>query len=464
MKSYLRFLPAGTLTICLFILCGCSKQNSSKSSPNALGSTSKGATALTPFGVLPKSHVHLVEPGFYLLLKNGHVWKASSATKNLVEDFGEISPATGGARPTVEPTGGHNFVTQPSTVWQTYAQWQNTSSTPISSFSTTYTVPAAPLGEDDESFFVFNALGQSLTTTTITPALQFGYSAAGGGQYNWGVANWYSWVSGSNVYAAFTAVQTVSPGNSLTGVIAYTGQQSNGSYNYTSTFTGFSNSLNVVDGDVYTGDVNGTQQNVTIPFVNNQVWAFLSLEAYNYDGYRDGFDVPFYNDFPASADIKLTDISLYTGSSPASVTWSPLTGTEAFWGENAVVVSNNSSGSGEVDLYYHSSGPEINGASGYYFYSGKQSGGGWIEATPGSLVTVEVTTGGPPFGGGTYGTTFYLDGGYTFTNGSTMLSCSGSPSSSNTAQFYMPSIGTVDWTGTFSESNSEGSGSVQVSN
>jgi hypothetical protein len=403
-----------------------------------------------------------VESGYHLLIKNGHLWKTATATGKAVQDFGEVSrPVV--ASGTKEPAGGKNFIPQPALTWQTYAQWQNTSGTPISSFSTTYTVPPAPTGEDYQTIFIFNGLSQAFTTDVITPALQFGNSAAGGA-YNWGIANWYGWTSGSNTYAAFTAVQTVSPTNSVTGVITYTGQQSNGSYNYTSAFTGYTNSLTIVDGDVYSGEENGTLQNVTIPVVNNQVWACLTLESYNNDGYREGYDVPFWDDYPSSTDIKMTDISIFTGTTNPTVSWSPETGTEAFWGENAVVKSNNSSGSGEVDLYYQSSVPEINGATGYYFYSGKQSGGGWIEAAPGTLVTVEVTAGGPPYGGGTYGTTFYLDGGYTFITGGSMLSCSGGTSSSNSAQFYMPSIGTVDWTGTFSESNSEGSGSVQVSN
>ncbi len=200
---------------------------------------------------------------------------------------------------------------------------------------------------------------------------------------------------------------------------------------------------------------------MTIPFVNQQPWAFVTLEAYNRNGYRAGYDVPFYYDFPADMDVKMTNISLTTGTSPAALTWSPAVGQNAFWGENAVVVSNNSAGNGEVDLYFHSAGPEINGSSGYSFTAAEKTGGGWLEAAPGRLVTVTVSASGAP-GYGPYAQYFYLPSGVTFTNGATQLSCSGTSYCSASAQFYMTSYGTIDWTGVFDEPNTYGGGSVSV--
>ena len=103
--------------------------------------------------------------------------------------------------------------------------------------------------------------------------------------------------------------------------------------------------------------------------------------------------------------------------------------------------------------------PLIDGSSSYSFYSGKQSGGGTITGTPGRTVTVSLSASGPP-GAGNYSTEFNIGNGVTLSNGSTGVSVT---NGSTSVTFVMPAIGSVPWTGVFTESNSEGGGGVSVS-
>lgn len=106
--------------------------------------------------------------------------------------------------------------------------------------------------------------------------------------------------------------------------------------------------------------------------------------------------------------------------------------------------------------------PMINGSTSFYFSASVLNGSGVINATPGTTVTVRVSAGGPP-SGGTYYTAFYLTGASFNSNTSgssyTTLTTSGG---SNTATFIMPVNGAVSWSGSFSESNTSGSGGITV--
>lgn len=103
--------------------------------------------------------------------------------------------------------------------------------------------------------------------------------------------------------------------------------------------------------------------------------------------------------------------------------------------------------------------PQINGSNNFYFSATVRSGGGTINAIPGTVVTVTVSAGGPP--SGPYSTSMYISGA-SFSSGGTSLSTSGSSGSSATNTFVMPSSSYVNWTGNFSEPNTSGSGGIDV--
>jgi hypothetical protein len=106
--------------------------------------------------------------------------------------------------------------------------------------------------------------------------------------------------------------------------------------------------------------------------------------------------------------------------------------------------------------------PLINGGS--YVYFSVAAGtyhSGTITDTPGALVTVDVGAGGPP--GGTYQTSFTLTGA-TLSGGSNTIyaTSTGGATANNIQTFTMPSSGSVGFSGSFSEPNDDGSGSIGV--
>lgn len=119
--------------------------------------------------------------------------------------------------------------------------WGNTApdAVPISSFRTTWTVPPIPeTGHGAQLLYLFNALQPTSGVSRILqPVLQYGVSAAGGGDY-WSVASW--WVNDGE--ASFTPAIEVTPGQSLEGILTLTSintsDADNQVYEYTSAFAG----------------------------------------------------------------------------------------------------------------------------------------------------------------------------------------------------------------------------------
>lgn len=72
----------------------------------------------------------------------------------------------------------------------TPADFCMTGSSPISSFATTWKVPAAPTTNHQQTIFLFNSIEPASGNAILQPVLQYGPSAAGGGSY-WAVASWY---------------------------------------------------------------------------------------------------------------------------------------------------------------------------------------------------------------------------------------------------------------------------------
>ena len=99
------------------------------------------------------------------------------------------------------------------TGWITYASWSNSTGTPVSSFSTQWYVPPAPIAEDGQIIFLFNGIQNS--TMIYQPVLQWGVSAAGGGNY-WAVASWYA--DGQGGPAFHSDLVRVNPGDLLTRI------------------------------------------------------------------------------------------------------------------------------------------------------------------------------------------------------------------------------------------------------
>jgi len=306
---------------------------------------------LTPGGLRPRSLVHQLEPGQHVSVEGGRVRIIETATGKVVKDLGESAkaeegePPSGPARAPRRPADGAAPSGQAPTAgpvpalqdvgWIENAQWNNTGTQPIVSFTTTWVVPPASASSDSQTVFLFNALQPNSAAHILQPVLQWGPSAAGGGNY-WSITNWYAdGVGGASVYQS---LQKVNPGDVLQGVMTCTGKSSKG-YSYTSSFAGY------------------PSLDVTVTDVDQLTWAFETLEAYRpYNTTTKTFDpLSQCSDYPDTTLTAMYDIEIRTGTpgtsgTAATVNWFPVTSfTDC--GQSCVVVSNDSPG-GAVYLYY----------------------------------------------------------------------------------------------------------------
>ena len=179
------------------------------------------------------------------------------------------------------------------TGWVAYASWYNTGSSPISSFTTTWSVPPVPRTNHGQTVFLFNSIEPAAGNAILQPVLQYGPSAAGGGAY-WAVASWY--LVGGNTY--HTTPINVSVGKSLEGVITLTGHSGN-TYNYVTSFS----------------NVAGTTLRATGSA--QLVWATETLEAYQ---------ITSASDYPSGSTV-FSSINLKTSGGTPSVNWNPVSDT-----------------------------------------------------------------------------------------------------------------------------------------
>jgi hypothetical protein len=292
---------------------------------------------LTPGGLRPQSQVHLIEPGA-ILDGTGGQHRMLDKTGKVLADFGTIA-----AKPAGRPLMPGNVVKPGSTLvpgalatataktparvpsfgsgWITYASWTNSTGTPVSLFSTKWVVPPAPATQSGQTIFLFNGIQNS--TMIYQPVLQWGGSAAGGGNY-WAVASWY--VDGQGGPAFHSNLVQVSPGTVLTGIMTLTGQSAAG-FSYNSEFQGIAN----------TG----------FPVTNIQelTWCIETLECYG---------ITKCSDYPNTSKTQMYAINMETGKTHPVMTWTPATPVSDC-GQHTLIFDEDSDGSGEVDLWYKAS-------------------------------------------------------------------------------------------------------------
>ncbi|KAJ7463844.1 hypothetical protein B0H11DRAFT_2240786 [Mycena galericulata] len=235
-------------------------------------------TVLTPKGYRTNGNVTQVPLGGRIAHVGGDI-HVIDANNNVVKVVTPSPPAATKTTPAVAPE---------ETGWVTYASWLN-SGAAIGSFKTTWTVPPVPSGQHGQTLFLFNSIEPATFDAIMQPVLQYGGSAAGGGDY-WAVASWYLY--GSNTF--FTTPVQVSPGQQLNGEVQLVGT-SGSTYNYNSAFTNIGGSSLTVDGG------------------EELAWATITLEAYA---------VTEAADYPSGSTVfSGTNLELSNGQFP-SINWS----------------------------------------------------------------------------------------------------------------------------------------------
>jgi len=305
---------------------GCSKQNSapeSKSPGSANAASFNEPSVLTPFGMMPQSKVHFVEEGNSISVVGGRLQKIETATGKIVEDYGPVKRLDDNLNIGKQALAPANSILPAASGWIAYGFWANTDTVknPITSFTTTWTVPSVPTKQGNQTLFLFNGMQDGLTSSSyiIQPVLQWGSSAAGGGKY-WAITNWY--VSSANAF--YGTLEKVSSGTVLQGVMtetAHTGKL----YSYNSSFVGYPAAA----------DINATN-------IPQAWWNAETLETYSVTNVKTMY--------PPDVDVAMKSIQILEGSTNAPISWSTAQATKGS-ALKAVVVSNASPG-GEVDIYF----------------------------------------------------------------------------------------------------------------
>ena len=281
---------------------------------------------LTPGGPRSRSQVHLVESGTVLDGTGGRLRKLGGAGETLT-DFGIVQQRTAGVplhpgnvaylSPEVVPAFGSG--------WITYASWTNATGTPASSFATTWVVPDPPATQSGQVIFLFSGIQNS--TMIYQPVLQWGESAAGGGNY-WAVASWY--VDGQGGIALHSSLVQVNPGDTLVGVMTLTGQ-SGSQFSYDCSFQGIANA------------------SLPVSNIEQLTWLIETLECYG---------ITKASDYPDAALTEMRDISISTGATHPAMTWG-VNNAVTDCGQHTVIESSSST-AGIVDLNYY--GDQVNWA------------------------------------------------------------------------------------------------------
>jgi hypothetical protein len=273
------------------------------------GRDSRGRV-LTPGGFRHPALVHRIDAG--------HVIDAASSRLRLLRrDADEVVEVP---HVSVQPGDVPGF----GTGWITYAYWQNRTGQPVTDFITRWRVPKAPTSSSGQTIFLFNGIDPSNPSQAILqPVLQWGVSAAGGGNY-WAVASWFVDNSG---HAFHTNLVQVSEGDLLDGHMALTGQAPN-SFSYSSEFTGIANTM------------------LQVQTADELVWCNQTLEAYA---------ITSCSDYPADTLTHMGQIDIRTGQLTPTVDWTPADQVTDC-NQHTIVVSNTGS-NGAVDLYYRNPQP-----------------------------------------------------------------------------------------------------------
>lgn len=149
MKKFSKILILAGMAMLIFY--GCKKDSGLKTtSPTTKVFNTNSipdSMMATPFGLMLKTSVHLIESGYHVEVRDGHMFKIKTATGETKADFGAITAAnttqlaaTGQSRMVQPSVNASNRIIQPNqNGWKTYAEWHSTSS--MNSLSSVWTVP-----------------------------------------------------------------------------------------------------------------------------------------------------------------------------------------------------------------------------------------------------------------------------------------------------------------------------------
>src|SRR5829696_4286991 len=282
---------------------------------------------VTPGGYRPSDMVHKIGADLRLRILTGRL-QGVDAADSPVADYGSV-PRDGGnpamtpgyaLPPGVDTPEGSEPVTPLGRGWIAFAHWTNEDSEHVSSFRSTWTVPPEPATRSGQTIFLFLAM-QDTIPMTLLPALQWGSSAAGGGEY-WSVASWY--IGGTTGAVFHGELVPVNVGDELTGTISLVGRQ-RAHCDYQCGFEGL------------------PEANLPIFKVRDLSRCGEVLAAYG---------IKQCTDYPDASATGFRNIEIMKGFRRPPLAWNPVNAvTEC--GQHMVILSDANPG-GEVDVHFRS--------------------------------------------------------------------------------------------------------------
>jgi hypothetical protein len=395
------------------LLSGCAKEIKKPISSNIDSDADTTGTAITPEGEVLKSNIFAIQKGFHIARQGDHIYIANSITKEFIRDLGGISKTPfktvlqdSKYQPVVKKTDSTEVPGGINPAWIAYGQWTGAAST-ITDFKTTWVVPPAPVANNNQVIYIWNGLADINADNVMQPVLQWGYNFIFGGN-SWTLANWYVW-TGTDGYlrAAYNISATnVASGTSIQGEVSYNGQHGSDplSSDYFSSFTGYSSeALGIIEYNQYpngSSAPNNKPATIAIPRVPVELVAQEVLEAYYCPGGCPG--VPARNDYPSTLSVNMSNITLTVNNQPVNMTWTVTSGPYAIFGEHAVPVSNNTSGNGQVDLFFQTCATPIPPQVSTVTWTQATNTLSWSTSTNATSYIVQITSG--PNSGKTYTT------------------------------------------------------------
>jgi hypothetical protein len=268
----------------------------------------------TPAGPRPQSQVREIAAGHYIDGSTGNLVEHDASGK-IVKDHGPIAEG----RVNTNAIRDSAVVKAPGPALQngliTFAEWTNNTSTPVNMLMVTWTVPPPPTTDSGQTIYLY--IGIEATGAAIELALQWGPSAAGGGN-SWNLATWYITPS----VTLHTTVTPVSTGQKLIGAIALS-IQSGSLFSYEAQFVGLPNTLLTLN---------------NIPQLTSLYVAFATFNATGLSNY------------PNATDTIFTNVVVQAGYSPPKPVWQPINVVTSL-GQHTSVLSN-AYGDGYIVIYY----------------------------------------------------------------------------------------------------------------
>jgi hypothetical protein len=172
------------------------------------------------------------------------------------------------------------------------AAWWDAPSTPTK-LSTTWTVPPAPTTYHGQTVFFFPSFEPAAGGRIVQPVLQYGPSAAGGGQY-WAIASWY--VGTSTVHST---LQQVNAGDTITGTMTTTGDCSTGSCKFV----------------IVTRDVTSSHSRTLSVY---ETEPYTAVQA----GVLEAYQINACSDLPAATTTKFSKLVVDEPSGAVTPPWS----------------------------------------------------------------------------------------------------------------------------------------------